>query len=225
MTAPASPYSLANICDLLYPPTGTIGHLILLSGDLISFQPTIANSVFHKPLHGLAAGSRVRVASTGNLPAPLAANTDYFVLYYSDDDFRLLTSLDSDGYNPPIDITSPGDGVLTVYEQKLTFDNYADVLIRKELPEANGYSRLPIGDVGIASVVAGNGAKTVTLTMTNTGTANIDFAHVLIAFGSDSQHGSTAGITTYFLKSEAATQSISPGQTRDFPINLRVKPA
>jgi hypothetical protein len=41
----------------------------------------------------LTSGARVRVASTGTLPAPLAADTDYFALRIDDDTFKLTATL------------------------------------------------------------------------------------------------------------------------------------
>ena len=77
-------------------------------------------------------GEKVRLTSTGTLPAPLAVSTDYYVLYVDDTHIRLATSL-SDAYaGTYIDITDTGSGThtaalysvqVTCYQQK-TIDQF-----------------------------------------------------------------------------------------------------
>ncbi len=60
-------------------------------------------------------GEKVRFTTTGTLPAGLAINTDYWVIYVSDTEIRIATTrinADNDIY---IDITNTGTGVHTIH--------------------------------------------------------------------------------------------------------------
>jgi hypothetical protein len=60
-------------------------------------------------------GEKVRFTTTNTLPAPLAINTDYYVIYVDDTHIRLATSL-SDAYaGTYINITTTGVGVHTIH--------------------------------------------------------------------------------------------------------------
>lgn len=60
-------------------------------------------------------GEKVRVTTTNTLPAPLAINTDYYVIYVDATHIRLATSLLNAYAGTYIDITTVGVGVHTVH--------------------------------------------------------------------------------------------------------------
>lgn len=66
--------------------------------------------------HGLALGAIVRVSTTGTLPAPLAANTDYVVVGVPAAN-QLLLGLTPGGAS--IDLTTAGTGTQTLEEQRI----------------------------------------------------------------------------------------------------------
>ncbi len=63
--------------------------------------------------HRLQPGMVVQISSTGSLPAPLAANTDYYVLVAGRDAVKLASSFGGSD----IDLTSQGSGTITLTEQ------------------------------------------------------------------------------------------------------------
>lgn len=62
----------------------------------------------------LYTGSMVRVSTTGALPTPLAAGTDYFVIEISPTVKKLATSLDNAMTGTAIDLTDAGTGTHTI---------------------------------------------------------------------------------------------------------------
>jgi hypothetical protein len=59
-------------------------------------------------------GEKVRVSSTISLPSPLQANTDYYVIYISDTEIRLATTLANAYSNTEIFLTDDGTGAHTI---------------------------------------------------------------------------------------------------------------
>ena len=221
--------TLTSIADLAYPPTGTIGYVILLKADLSSGLGVTADTstgVFTTAsAHKLVTGSRVRIASTSAIPSPLSATTDYYAIVTAATTFKLALSLANALSNTAISLTDAGTGTLTLNEQSVTSADSIAVLVNKELAAGSGYSRLPITNAGVSTIVSGNAEKTVTATFTNSGSTNIDYIAALVAIGIGSTIGSVAGITSYSLATETAAQSTSPGQTRAISVVLRIKPA
>lgn len=64
--------------------------------------------------HLFVTGLKVTLTTTGGLPAPLAAATDYFVIYVNANEFKLATSLALAQAGTAIDITTTGTGVHTI---------------------------------------------------------------------------------------------------------------
>lgn len=62
----------------------------------------------------LYAGALVRFSTTGTLPAPLAAGTDYYAIDISTTIKKLATSLDNAMVGTAIDLTDTGTGVHTI---------------------------------------------------------------------------------------------------------------
>jgi len=60
------------------------------------------------PSHGFTTGFKVRLTTTGTLPAGLATGTDYFVIKIDDDTIQLAASLDDALDGIPVDITDQG---------------------------------------------------------------------------------------------------------------------
>jgi hypothetical protein len=79
----------------------------------LTFVPTdvdtTTNRIF-KPAHGLPNNARVRLSTTGTLPAPLSSGADLFVVSVAPDDF----SLSSTSGGAAIDLTTQGSGTHTM---------------------------------------------------------------------------------------------------------------
>ena len=112
-----------------------------------SVDPT--SDIITQPGHGYQNGQKLRVSSTDTLPAPLMADTDYFVRDYESVSYRLAASVGG----PAIDITTPGTGTMSVY----TMDNIDDLdaLIHVAAqPVAHAYSvRLHTGPLSSTAAV------------------------------------------------------------------------
>jgi hypothetical protein len=227
--ATPSQSTLTTIADAAYPSTGTIGYIILLKAALATGLGVTANSstgVFTTAsAHGLVTGSRVRIASTGTVPSPLSATTDYYAIVSSTTTLRLAATLADTQSSTAIALTDAGSGSLTLNERPLTAADSIAVLVNKELASGGGYSRLPIANAGAATIVSGNGEKSITATFTNSGSTSIDYIAALVAFGIGSAVGSVAGATSYSLATETVAQSTAPGQTRAITVAMRIKTA
>jgi hypothetical protein len=228
-TATPSNSALTAIADLAFPAAGTIGYAILLKPDLalglgMTVNPA-TDMITTTTAHGLFTGSRVRIASTTTLPTPLSAATDYYAIVASPTTLLLADTLAHAQSSTQINLVDAGSGTLTLNEQQVTSADSIQVLVNKELTNANGYARMPLTNTGAASLVAGNGEKNTTVVFTNNGAANIDYISTLVAFGASNAIGSTAGITSYWVAPETSTQTTVPGQTRSITVAMRIKPA
>lgn len=84
----------------------------------VTFTADAATDKLLKAAHGLANGTVMVLHSTGTLPAPLAANTAYYVVNAATNDFQV--SLTEGG--APVDITSAGSGTHTYYTRFMVPD-------------------------------------------------------------------------------------------------------
>ncbi|MCX6864727.1 MAG: hypothetical protein NTV46_00665, partial [Verrucomicrobia bacterium] len=82
-----------------------------------SVNPAI--DAFAQPSHGYQNGQKLRVSSTGTLPAPLAADTTYYVRDYAAASYKLAAS----NGGTVIDLTTSGSGTISVY----VMDNIDDL--------------------------------------------------------------------------------------------------
>jgi hypothetical protein len=64
--------------------------------------------------NGFTTGLKVRLTTTGTLPAGLSLATDYFVIVLSANTFKLASSLADSLAGTPIDITNTGTGTHTI---------------------------------------------------------------------------------------------------------------
>jgi hypothetical protein len=229
ITAIASPSHLLSVADSAYPATGTPAYAILLSGDLIdgTVVPKPANDWFERFAGVPPQGAKIRFQSTGSLPAPLQANTDYYAIEISSVEFAVAGTLAGALAGPNggglIPINSAGSGTVSVIEQPLDADTPASVLIKKELAAGGGYVRIPVDDLGVATIVAGEARKPQkTVQLNNTGATDLAYRHVMIAFGASTGIGQVGGIAHFVLGTEAADQTILAGQTRIFQTTLKV---
>jgi len=63
--------------------------------------------------HGIPAGARGRLTTTGTLPAPLALLTDYFVIVVNANTIKLATSYDNAVAGTAVDLSDTGSGGAT----------------------------------------------------------------------------------------------------------------
>ena len=88
--------------------------VIALSNAVVTGEFTVTvdpGNVFTKIAHGLAVGNVVRFTSTTTLPAPLAINTDYFVISTDTADTFKVSDIAPGGAS--VVITNTGTGTHT----------------------------------------------------------------------------------------------------------------
>jgi hypothetical protein len=210
---------LLRVADIVYP-AGAIGECILLTGST-TLNLTITTDALTNTItgtaHGLVTGSRVRINSNGTVPGGLAAGVDYYAIALSANQFKVAETLANAVAGTDINLTDGGTGTVTVNEQALLVTDPIEVLINKELP-SGAYQRLPI-TVGAAAMDGLEAVKPpVVVTLNNTGTTEIIYRHVLIAYGAGSAIASTAGITGFDLITEGTDQTTAASQVREITL-------
>lgn len=84
-----------------------------LTGGVDSEVDTSADSI-SIPSHGFQEGLKIRLTTTGALPAGLNTGVDYFVIVVDSDNIKLASDLANAQAGTAIDITDEGTGVHTV---------------------------------------------------------------------------------------------------------------
>jgi hypothetical protein len=224
----ASPASLALANNLIWPSSGTIGHLILLSGALYTGTFTVNAStdvITTASAHNLVTGARVRLTTAGALPAlsagSLSTSTDYFAIVTGSTTLQLATTQAfAISGTPVLNFTDTGSGTHTITEQRPTTSDPLAVLIGKELSHAS-YTRRAISGA-TAQVVAGIGQQAATaVSYTPSGTDMI-YRQSLFLMGGNSTIGNTTG-TLSFLATESTDITISVGSTKVILVTPRIQ--
>jgi hypothetical protein len=226
---PASLETLVAKNDLAWASSGSLGYLLLLTGDVYSASWTVNTStdlITTASDHGLVTGSRVRVSTTTSLPAispgTLNSSTDYFVIYDDTNTLKLATTLGNANSNIALNFTDTGSGTHTITEQLVVADDPITVLVNKELPSALGYSRKHITGVSGAAIAGSYAEKApVVLSYTASG-GDLVWRHALFLEGATSTIGNTTG-TGVFLTTESGDQTITSGSTKNYNVTLRTR--
>jgi hypothetical protein len=95
--------------------------------------------------HGYVTGDSVSFTTTGALPLPLLANTEYYVIYVGVDTFKLATSYYLAGIGTELDITTAGSGTNSVYglgggANWYVYDDLSDVTVKTFAPSDVDYT-------------------------------------------------------------------------------------
>lgn len=216
---------LAAMLDDLYPPTGTLGYVLLLDGELaiatISSINT-ATEVVTTGVHNLTTGARVRLSTTGILPTsspPVSAGVDYFANAIDADELTFhMTLADAVAGTNPINFSDSGTGTHTITEQQLTFTDRKEVLIAHELDHPD-YTRQPITDIGAASTTTGLKPQYTWTQTVAGGEPTLEFKHYLVLDGGSATIGDTTGnVDTVITKTTPVT--ITAGNSKLLGITL-----
>lgn len=199
----------------VYRYTGAVFYAALFTDGTTNQQVSgvnITTDTFTSSAHNLVDGCRVRFVSNGALPAPLVANTTYYVVNVASDTFRI--SLVKGGN--AIDITTAGSGGLTVIEQ--TPDPKLDSL--------NIWTRLESDYFGSGRQLLSFAAATpdpernralmaeVIATFTPTG-GSITYRYFGVIADGQATRGSTAG-RLHFIQDFGTTQTIVQGNALNY---------
>ena len=158
-----------------------------ISFDFVDGDVTVGTDTIAETAHGLETGDIVQLSTTGTLPSPLAAATDYYVIRVDADNFKLASSLENAEAGTAIDITSAaGGGTHTVTEQDREH-NAMDVNIVNEISVTQGTSPWVIGDGGSSITVDASQLDIDDLNATD------DAVAAWLNDGSGNAIGSTAG--------------------------------
>lgn len=218
------------LLDTELPATGTIGYIALISPNTFTGNYTFNQStdIFTTSVnHGLVTGSRIRLSvSGGTLPAPdsgiVNSITDYFCIKESNTTFKIARTLAEANSNTPITFSDAGSGTQTVTEQPLNASqNNPDplsVVLNKELSSGGGYSsRIPMTDVGNASLLNGEVVKNISFILTGDVTG-YTYRYYQLILGGSGTIGNTSG-TQSFLIAENTNVLINSGSSRYVLLN------
>lgn len=216
----------------LYTPATNIGHVLLI-GNATTTETFTTNFAVESDRVIIASnlvygdGARVRFSTTGTLPAPLTSGVDYWVSQDTGDTTKLFVydSFDNFVDNTLVVLTSDGSGTHTLVEQEFSESAFLDGLVpftaiaNKEITHVD-YLRL---DYNYPTVLWDSVDKAAYGTATFTYTRNpinptIDFRFTVLAIGSNSTIGNTAG-SINSLHDFVTPQSITTAQA----INLRIE--
>ncbi len=189
--------ALLAACDTAFNPAGSWGYFTLLKPDLATLLGYAANPTTDllttvSP-HGLVTGSKIW--TSGTLPTPLLANTDYFAIVVSPTTLKLATGLIDAQAATAIDLTDAGSGTLTLTEQALSAADPLSVLINKEIIHPSWPSRKLITDLGAAAISSGIAQKPVqTITIANSAATPLVFQDYLFILSNAPTAGTLGNI-------------------------------
>jgi microcystin-dependent protein len=181
------PDTYPDLFDIYVPNAGSWGRGTAVG----TFTVNTTTNELTAAGHGLANGERVHVVSTTTLPAPLPANTKYFVISATTDTLQLSTTAGGSA----VDLTTTGTGTHSLYDQFKVPDFRA---------------RMPVG--------SGANSYTVTISAVDTGTETITIdSNSSIYTGAAVFYDTTAGViggltdaTTYYaIRVSAATMKLA----------------
>lgn len=141
--------------------------------------------------------------------------TDYYAIVASATTLQLASTPDG----AAIDLTSTVP-TLTLTEQPPSSNDSIAVLISKELPAANGYSRYLLTNVGAAIAVNDQATKQILWTATASG-AGYTYRHVLYLRGGSGVVGSSSG-SVAALNSEPAPVTIAAAIPKPIGLTFRL---
>lgn len=214
-----------RVLDIVYPPSGNLGYLTLLSGDLISnlgfTVDTGSDELTTGIAHGSLTGARFRVNASVTLPAvtgtALSLSTDYFIRVVDTTTLTLHRTLDDALTNSNIiDFVDSGSGTLTLNEQILNAEDDISVLVSKELTHLD-YNRFLISSIGSAS----GGVKIAVYNQVVGGSnPTMEFRHVFIILDGTSTIGDDTGVKHHLFTSDSVI-TINPGQSDTIGVQLQ----
>lgn len=187
----------AQIEDLVYAPTGTVGYIALLDSTYpnrtVSSVNTTTDVLTATAAHGWVDATRVRIASTGTLPTTsptIDSATDYYVGVVDSDELALyLTAADAIADTSRIDFSDSGSGTITLQEQALDRLDTLEVMVNHEVAS----SRLEYSSVGSADPTTGlKPYKDFTIT------EEITLRHWVLIVDGTSTVGDVTGDKDYF---------------------------
>jgi len=106
-----------NTFKLCIEPSGTPvdltgGGTFTLRRDAVTASAAVGGVFSATAVHGFFTGDPVQISTTGTLPAPLTADTTYYISLISTTQFRLSTNAAG---TAPVSLTTSGTGTHTVY--------------------------------------------------------------------------------------------------------------
>jgi hypothetical protein len=217
MPSVASQSFMDNVSNWLYPPSGVSGYVALL--DNILTTPTFTANATTDEIttatpQNWRTGSRIRITSTGTLPAPLVINTDYFIIEsspgtYPASAYKLATTLANAIAGTFINMTTAGTLVHTATEQALTASDPLSVLVGHELsnPLAATLESYKVG----------------TFSYVNNGTIARNVKHLVFISGGYSNLLDTSG--NIIFETPTAVVACPIGTPKAFSLRLSVKSA
>jgi len=209
--------SLAND----YPPSGTY-HIALINDVEQTFTVTAnptTDVLTTSVAHGLVPNTRVTLASTGTLPAPLNDTSIYFVKNPSGTNLELSATAGG----ATIDITSAGTGTHSLFTIPLDFrDTLTPVWVRLELTNYQGIGTTRPTWTPNAPVMVGDIATVSGLVPldNSSGSNPVEFNKILVIQDGNNTIGNTTGDPVIYIPYNPAIV-IPDGDS--FTVDVRVR--
>lgn len=179
--------------------------------------------------HRLITGVEGRFTTTGTLPAPLAANTDYWIIRIDNNEFRVASSLENARNGTAITLTTAGNGTHTFSQNMVNSNSNIEQFVSIEVPDENGYERLQVlFPTGLSFQSGPNKVSTTVDIEFSASGGNIDFDGVILLADASIDYGDTSGYvwttsdqdprtivedTSFLIKVNAQTLTVSPSTT------------
>jgi hypothetical protein len=191
-------------------------YFVLLDGLLSSQTFTFSGTTLTTAApHKVVVGSRVRFTTTGVLPTPLAANTDYFVRTTP-----LTTTVRvSDTISGSALSLSGGSGVHTMVEQQLSAEDAIAVLVNHEISHVN-YARSTVDLSSWSANIANNDGRSTEVVRTLSPVSpngSLSYRHVLLIRNGSTILGDTTG-DRHELDTEPLIQVVAEGSPKNIKI-------
>jgi hypothetical protein len=186
-----------------------------------SFTANATTNVITATGHNYVNGTRLNVllASGTALPAPLAANTDYYAIDCATNTLKL--SLTDGG--AAIDITDTGTGTFLITDIALSYKIRGNIagFVRQEIANYQGQTTRPTATITNPPVV---GDTTVTVSGlgvcdNSAGTSDITFTAIAVIKGGTTARGNTTGDGVTYSP-QASPQVVAAGQAKSIPFNI-----
>lgn len=193
--------------------------VILLDGILSSRTFTFSTSTLTTPTaHDLVVDSRVVFSTTGALPSPLVAGTEYFVIT-----IPLTTTLTiSETIGGSAITLSGGAGTHTVTEQFLSAEDSIAVLVNHEISHPD-YTRSTFTAGTCVASPADNDARSPNqFRVITVGSSNptLEYRYILLVRAGSLTIGNTTG-DSHQLETEPALQAIAPNTPKQILLRVR----
>lgn len=196
---------------------------------VVSIPATNVNITSNKIIisnHGLITAVEGRFTTTGTLPAPLATDTDYWIIRLDNNEFRIASSLENARAGTAITLTTAGTGTHTFLQNMVNGNSNIEQFVSIEVPEQFNYERLQVlFPTGLSFQPGPNKVSTTVEVEFSAIGGDINFDGVILLADASIDYGDTSGYvwttsdqdpriivedTSFLVRVNAQTLTVSP---------------